>query len=338
MNKISTALFLSVLFSSCAFYALHTGTEKVKSITDIPLQPHQHNVDVYFNADLPTQPYYKVQMVEATAPDNASYEDLLNTLKQRAREIGVDAVIIVDKQQATSYQTVSDAITVRDSTVYRDRQVATAYQRIAGIGLKYYSNIDYMESIVKRTIIDVYENGKTRKLVVNFDYYGNLLPANMDKYAVEFYNNQIIPFDAEQHLAGNMAGWEYSYDENEKVAAYRLSQGETIFTSARLQLAVQANTAFIDYQFFDPSQNKKQLFTLLVYKDENGKVLQTQLYQSNRLIWKEIINYKENLVIGYSRYAVENGSERLLLKADNYFYTKDDLPLPINPIGMGIKK
>ena len=103
MNKIFYVLSLNFLCSSCAFYTLHTGTEKVKSITDIPLQPHQHNVDIFFNAELPTQPYYKVQMIETTAPDNASYEDLLNALKQRAMEIGVDGVIIIDKQQATSY-------------------------------------------------------------------------------------------------------------------------------------------------------------------------------------------------------------------------------------------
>jgi hypothetical protein len=328
MNKIFYTIYLSILCSSCAFYALHTGTEKVKSITDIPLQPHQHNVDVFFNADLPTQPYYKVQMIETTAPENASYENLLNALKQRAKELGVDAVIIVDKQQATSYQAID----------YSNRQVATAYQRIAGIGVKYVSQIDYMETIVKRTIIDVYENGKARKLEVNFDYYGNMLPANMDKYAVEFYKANIIPFDAERHLASNMAGWEYSYDENNKVAAFRLMQGELVFTSAKLQLAVQANTAYIDYRFFDPIKDKKQLFTLLVYKDENGKVIQTQLYQHKWLVWKEIINYKENLVAGYSRYAVENEIERLILKADNYYYTKDDLPLPITPTGIEFKK
>jgi hypothetical protein len=184
----------------------------------------------------------------------------------------------------------------------------------------------------------VYENGKVRKLAVNFDYYGNLLPANMDKYAVEFYNAQIIPFDAERHLAGNMAGWEYSFDEYNKVVAYRLTQGELIFTSAILQLQVQANTAYIDYKFFDPTQDKKQLFTLMVYKDENGKVVQTQLYKNKWLVWKEIITYKENLVAGYSRYAVENGSDRLILKADNYFYTTNDLPLPINPTGIEFKK
>ncbi len=338
MNKIFYPLSYCILCSSCAFYTMHTGTEKVKSITDIPLQPHQHNIDVFFNADLPTQPFYKVQMIETTAPDNASYEDLLNALRQKAQAIGVDGMIIVDKQQATAYHTVSDAFTVKDTTVYRDRQVATAYQRIAAIGLKYLSNIDYMKTIVKQTIIDLYENGKARKLVVNFDYYGNLLPAEMDKYAVEFYNAHIIPFDAERHLAGNMAGWEYSYDENNKVMGYRLMQGELIYTSAQVQLAVQSNVSFIDYKFFNLSQDKKQPFTLLVYKDEHDKVIQTQLYRRKLLVWKEVITCKENLVVGYSRYAEENGSERLLFKADNYFYSKDDLPLPIQPVANEVKK
>jgi hypothetical protein len=338
MNKIFYTLFLSIFCSSCAFYSLHTGTEKVKSITDIPLQPHQHNVAIYFNGDLPTQAFYKVQMIEATAPDYATYEDLLNALKQKAKDIGVDGVMIVDKQQAISYQTVSDAITVRDSTVYRDRQVVTTYQRIAGIGLKYVSNINYMETIVKRTIIDVYENEKAKKLVVNFDYYGNILPNDMDKYAVEFYNNQIIPFDAERHLAGNMAGWEYTIDENNKVAGYRLTQDDLIYTSATLQQPIEASKVFIDYKFFDPAENKKQSFTLFVYKDEYGKVIQTQLYQRNQLLWKELITYKENVVAGYSRYAIQNGSEKLLLTADNYFYSNNDLPTPINPVSIELKK
>jgi hypothetical protein len=155
---------------------------------------------------------------------------------------------------------------------------------------------------------------------------------------VEFYNTQIIPFDAERHLAGNMAGWEYSYDENNKVMGYRLMQGELIYTSAQVQLAVQSNVSFIDYKFFNLSQDKKQPFTLLVYKDEHDKVIQTQLYRRKLLVWKEVITCKENLVVGYSRYAEENGSERLLFKADNYFYSKDDLPLPIQPVVNEVKK
>jgi hypothetical protein len=58
MNKKFYSLVLLLPVFSCSNYSLYTGTERQKSITDIPLVPHRNNVDVYFNNEQPAQPYY----------------------------------------------------------------------------------------------------------------------------------------------------------------------------------------------------------------------------------------------------------------------------------------
>lgn len=318
--------FIILLLSSCSYYTLYTGTENRKPLTDIPLRPHQNNVDVYFNNETPTQPYYRVVMVDATAPANASYNELLNNLKQHASAAGLDGVIILSKQQATNYSNVTDEIRLKDTTIQQERQVANAYELLSAIGLKYYNNIHYMDTIVKTTIIDLFENGKARKLTINFDYYGNVVDGP-DKYGLEFYKSNIIPFDIERHTKGSMANWEYQRDEIDNVVSFRLKQGEIIYTAATI---LPGNE--IQYKFYNPQNATSQHFQLQCLYNVEGILMEKKLYKNNTQLWKEVISYKDNTIAGFRRFALVNGIEVLLLQADNYFYNKDDLPTPLNAI------
>jgi hypothetical protein len=46
------------------------------------------------------------------------------------------------------------------------------------------------------------------------------------------------------------------------------------------------------------------------------------------MLWTEKITYNENTIAGYSRYSAAGETERLIFKADNYFYSQADLPKP----------
>jgi hypothetical protein len=288
-------------------------------------------VDVFFNNELPSEAFYKVQIVDAVAPVNASYDELLLVLKQNAQVVGIDAVIIINKEQATQYNNVSDRLELSDTVIYRERQIATSYQRISAIGLKYFSKINYMDSIVKSTIIDEYENGKPRKLYITFDYYGNIVQGN-DKYANEFYTDNILPFDISRQLSGDVAYWEYCREDN-KILSFRLKENDVTYIYAAIDPFGTSRTSTIHYKFFDPGSNKNSKFDLQCFFDTDGRLTEKRLLKKNQIIWKEKTEYINTVVTGYSRFAVVNGEDLLLFKANNYFFSIDDLPKPLNASG-----
>jgi len=293
-------------------------------------------VDVFFNSELPSDAFYKVQVIDAVAPVNASYDELLLVLKQNAQAAGVDGVIIINKEQATQYDNVSDRLELSDTTIYRERQIATSYQRISAIGLKYFKRINYMDSIVKSTMIDEYENGKLRKLYITFDYYGNVVQGN-DKYAGEFYMDNILPFDILRHLSGDVAYWEYYRELDNRVAAFRLKENDVTYVSAAIDPFSTARVITIHYKFLDSGSGKNSKYDLQCFFDSGGRLTEKRLIKKNYLVWKEKIEYLNSVVNGYSRFALVNGEERLLFKANNYFFNIDDLPEPIHVSG-SVKK
>ena len=337
MNKNFYLLIFLLPIFSCSNYTLHTGTEYQKSITNIPLVPHQHNVDVYFNNDQPTQPYYKVKMIDASGPSNASYEALLNTLKQEAAAAGLDGVLVLGKQQAVEYSNISEARTVRDTTINIDRQEANAYQIISAVGLKYAGNINYLDTIVKSTIVDIYEDGKARKLNILFDYYGNLLNAT-DNYAAQFYADDIAPFDIRKHDAASVSGWEYSYDEFNRVFSFRISNTLEVVASAMIERSSSGRINAVQYKIKDPVSKRSIRYTLHCIYNLADRLMEKQLFNKNKLLWVEKINYHENTIAGCSRYNTVGETERLVFKADNYFFSQTDLPKPIDGVPVGIVK
>jgi hypothetical protein len=318
MNKKFYFLVLLFPVFSCSNYSLYTGTERQKSITDIPLVPHQNNVDVYFNNEQPAQPYYKVKVIEANGSSNASYEALLNSLKQEAAAAGLDGVLIIEKQQAVVYNNVVH------------HQEATAYQTLSAVGLKYVANIGYMDTIVKSTIVDVYNDDKARKLTVLFDYYGNMLNTT-DKYAAQFYADYIAPFDIQKHDAASVTGWEYSYDEFNRVYSFKISEMQEVVASAMVQSSSSGRINTVQYKIKDPILKKNIRYTLQCIYNSADKLIGKQLLSKDKMLWTEKISYNENTIAGYSRYSAADETERLIFKADNYFFSQTDLPKPVDP-------
>ena len=325
MNRNFYFLVLLLPFFSCSNYNLYTGAEHQKSITDIPLVPRQNNVDVYFNNDQPAQPYYKVKVIEVSGPSNASYEALLQSLKQEAAAAGLDGVLILEKQQAVEYTNVVQ------------RQEANTYQTVSAVGLKYAGNINYMDTIVKSTIVDVYDDGKARKLSVLFDFYGNMINAT-DKYAAQFYADNIALFDIQKHNAASVTGWEYSYDEFNRVLSFRISEMQEVVAAAVVERSSSGRINSVQYKIKDPVLKKNIRYTLKCIYNSADKLTGKQLFSKDKLLWTEKINYNENTIAGYSRYSSVGEIERLEFKADNYFFSEKDLPNPVNAALTGIVK
>lgn len=319
MSKNIYTLILGVLLSSCSNYLPYSGANENKSITDIPLKPSSGNIDCFLNNQTPAKPFYKVNIVEVTGESNASYDELLISLKNKALGLGYDGIMILEKQQETAYDVVR---------VGNRNQLATTYQKLMAVGIKYAENINYIDSIVKSTTFEFFSKGEKRSALVNFDFYGNQIP-NGDAVANNFYYDNVEPFDVSRHLLSKVKGWQYRVDDviTENVKAFKNEVNEIPVVSASID---ESDRNKFYYKIFDPLANKNRKYVLKVERDHTGKIIKKTLFKKEQVIWIEEIKYNNNLVSSFSRFRMDDGKLEPVFTASNQFYSVNDLPKPLS--------
>lgn len=314
-TNLYSLIFLSFFFASCVTYKLNTGSENKKTITDIPLRPYSDKVDVYTNNDVPSVPYYKVQMVDVKSQVSLSYDELLKKLTKRAQEIGMDGIILSSKVNWTEQP---GGLVL--SSYYQNSSVS--YQELSAIGLKYRDKMNYVDSIIKQSAIDFVSIGETHNY--SFDFYGNVTGENEDSAKMP-YEKYIAPFDIIQHMQRGIANWKYekSYD---LLTSFKYEELDTVWVSAMVDVESSPSFLKIHYTIRDKSTHKKSKYLLECLFDTKGNLRQKNLWEKNHLVWKEKIEYNGNKLTGFKRYELNGNEEKLILQSSNSFYSTADLP------------
>ncbi|MGG9961486.1 hypothetical protein [Ferruginibacter sp. SUN106] len=328
MSKKIYLPFLTILFFSCSDYLPYSSARQTKSITDIPLKQSSENVDCFLNNQTPHKPFYKINIVEVTGTANASYDELIISLKNKAKQEGLDAVMILDKQQEIAYENLNQKIYLEDTTTAKYyRQLATAYQKLSAVGIKYAANINYLDTIVKTAAIELVCNNHKINGTIQFDFYGNPIAID-DNQLEKFYRDSIEPFDIARHNNSAVKDWQYKMNPllTDEVDGFKKgAEGyETIIVKADEAVA---NKFY--YKISDPVSNKVKKYTLVIERDAAKKITKKTLLQKSNIIWIEEIHYDKNIATGSKRYRVNNNKEEIIFTTINQFYSVNDLPKPL---------
>ncbi|GAB2835398.1 hypothetical protein [Ferruginibacter profundus] len=328
MSKNIYLPFLSILFFSCSDYLPYSSARQTKSITDIPLKQSSENVDCFLNNQTPAKPFYKINIVEVTGTANASYDELIISLKNKAKQEGLDGVMILDKQQEIAYENLNQKIYLKDTTsATYYRQLATPYQKLSAVGIKYAANINYLDTIVKATAIEWGNNDHKINGTIQFDFYGN--PVTSGTNLVEkFYSDSIEPFDITRHKNAAVKDWQYKMNPilTDEVAAFKKgAEGyETILAKADETVADK-----FYYKISDPLSGKVKKYTLVSETDAAKRITKKTLLQKSNVVWVEEIYYNKNIATGSKRYRINNNKEEIIFTTTNQFYSVNDLPTPL---------
>ena len=327
MIKYFYPLLISVFLFSCAAYLPYTGTNQIKSITDIPLKTTAENIDCFFNNQVPPKPFYEVKITEVTGTADASYDELIFSLKNKAKQEGLDGIFILNKQQETRYENLNERITVRDTAVNYYTQLAKPYQKLSAIGIKYVENINYLDTIVKSTGFEFAAGNTIANGSINFDFYGNqtgIINSAFNKY----YADSIEPFEIDKHLQSAVKGWQYKTigEVGSEVIAFQKQAGEIVKVDVKRDYN---DVNKFSCNFFTGLNGKPVKYILKLGKNINGKIIKKTLYQKNTIVWIEEIYYTNNTITGYKRYRFNNDKEEIIFTAANQYFSVNDLPKPI---------
>ncbi len=325
MTKNLYYLLFTALLSSCSTYLPYLSVNQVKSITDIPLKASTENIDCFFNNQIPTKSFYRVKITEVTGNASASYDELIISLKNKAKQEGLDGVMIVDKKQENAYENLNKKITVRDTSVSYYTQMATPYQKLTAIGIKYVENINYLDTIIKSTSFKFGNNNTPVNNIANFDFYGNLI-GGTDVEFNKWYTDSIQSFELDKHLLLAVKGWQYkTIDANSNIViAFKKETRD--YLNAAVKRDYNDVNKFAFSLFSNGPINKPDKFVLKLEKNAEGKIVKKILLQKQTIIWVEEIFYTNNTIAGYKRYRFNGGKETLIFEASNQYFSVNDLP------------
>ncbi|MEJ8842428.1 hypothetical protein WG954_08535 [Lacibacter sp. H375] len=314
--RLFLLLFLCFLISCTVYTPGQYLAPQINSLSSIPLRPHKNDVDVYFNTDKPTKPYYRVKMVEVQGDPFLSSDQMLSKLKEQAKREGIDGLLISDVgKQANNTTTLPSG----DGVI--------AYQKLVALGVKYKERIDYMDQILKEQTVKLWpdDNPEPKIFTISFDLNGQLLPFK-DGFEKQFFNYEIYPFEDENTIYFPLKNWEYNLDTLNMFFSKRMMQNNTAVIHSKFKLI--GTTASIK-TMSNGSDNIYKFELERIYINRNALPAERKLRKVNakNYEWVEEILYRANgLPDKTRRYKIVNGKKVLYFEIENTYHSTNDLP------------
>ncbi|WP_153797906.1 hypothetical protein [Foetidibacter luteolus] len=316
-------LFPLLFLISCENYLPHYAVATAKnSLSDIPVKPHTRPVDIFFNNEGPKEPYYRIKMVEVTGRLSATLDEMILALKEKAKAEGIDAVLVDNPgKQANSQVSVPFG------------EGIMSYQKLVGIGLRYKHTIDYMDQLVKRQSVTVWDENETalKNFDIDFDMSGNCITNN--EAVRQYFNYNLYPYDAGDIHYVPQNGWGYNLD----TFLHQLISKRMVIT---LDYALTCNYTYDDRGTLreikikkpdtDYSVPAKQV--MKIFYNADGSIERKELFEKKERKWiEQPVYFMSGKLMKVERFTFINGKKKMLAKSDFTYYSNDDLPAPLQP-------
>jgi hypothetical protein len=318
MKKIMTLIFFPLLpFLSNAqlhFVSEYDATGQKtgeNTLTDLPLVSHNRKVDVYFNQERPKVPFYKIRVISLAGSVTSSYNHLLSQLQDKAMKEGFDGLLMLDIKQVTD--------PYYNYFLHHDDFVN--FQNLHAIGIKYKTNMDYVDTIIKSATIELSHPLKTYQ--VNFNMNG-LFSDTLYTEGHSYYLQNISLFNKadlflrHQRISSPEEGFsatdEAKMNTDSGIIRYTASYQGSELGPVNIKL---------------PGSNpRSERIYAVSYGRQQGKPVTRWVFKGRKKqpYFKDVYSYDEkNRCSGFIRYDLKTNAELLKVKYD--FFTRDDLPL-----------
>jgi hypothetical protein len=283
--------------------------------TKIPTPSHTHEVDIFFQHELPIkEPYFKTQMIEVEG--GSSYNNLILMLKDKASVVGADAVIITEKDGGY----------------------------LAGVGIKYkridstkaqnpklsYS-IDTLRIIKKISIIPI--GNKLISGDVLFEMDGSIKtgqPAALVGYFIE----NVFQYDFKFLIEDKSQRWRESADMYGRLSERKFFKNISEYGSQSDKQKVVKINYFKLYDKIESltvsdkiAEDEWKREKLVPTMDEKGVMTDLKVYWKDAIVRHQKLFYDASgklIMADWSKF--EKGIEKPFLRVEYQYYQDVDLP------------
>lgn len=289
-------------------------------------------MDPFSNDESPKQAYYKVRIIEVSTT-YADYNRLLSLLKQKAANEGFDAIKLLGKSQSLVQDNslgtpvvsgvvgdVVEGLTDGNRRGENDDYHAPLInvQSLSAIGIKYKSQVNYIDTVVKAATILF--PGKDIFYKVDFNLSG-LFPDAEHTDAKEYYLKNISVF-----RNADLLFKAFKQTNFQKVIAEAVT-GKMKTDSGYIKYIAYAEPQALVRINIPSGQFRSIKKYFVSYKMRNNYQPSERVisYRKKRPLYKDVYLYDDgNRCYGFVRYDVKSGKELLNVQYD--FFTLEDLP------------
>ena len=323
MKNFSLLFMVSILFFSCYNYYSPTfknykdGVQQ-SQFTSIPIKPTVEKVKVIFPGEkIPEEAYIKVDVIDAFGRAQTSTQDMITRLQDQAKMKGMDAIIIISKDN------ISEIFQDEDC---EDYTVTT--QKLSALGIKFIKNIDYLDECIKGGTILTWSEDKNdfvEKSKFKADWKGNLLSVESGD---KFYYNFLYNFSL-QHLAYERnSNWSFMVNSSspaEKIIkrAKRDPSGRQIFAKEVKLKEVYKKIVFANVKSF---YNQLYSGQINFQYDDDNRIVQQDIHSKTLGEYQQKFIYDEQRrLTGIEVFDMKNSIPKLFFKVVFENYQQSDL-------------
>jgi len=314
MKNLRPILILAFLYSGCYSSYLYTEyaelTYEQPEYTNIPMKPHESEVQVIFPGEKILKPYIKVDIIESSGEAFTSTKALIKDLTVRGNLRGVDAIVLM------SNNTFS----------HDDGEYVTAVKSATALGIKYIENIDYLDDCVKQVKVVAFdkrtkEYSTTAKIKTNCR--GRFLELEEGK---SFFWDFLYNF-SDQHLIHEKNGWSFNRrkgmnGKNYLTRVLGSSQGFIKTVTLNFVSKNEANVVVTD------KRNEKYAAKIKSHYNDDGYLVSKKIESDILGKFKmEVTRSENNNPLRYDVYKLLNGKKEFYFKTIYETYDQEDLDL-----------
>jgi hypothetical protein len=275
---------------------------------NLPLQPHKRNVDIFFNSDKPKQPYYNIRVIDVSGSN--VYQDLLNAIQEKARNEGLDGLIILGKENYNTYY----------------GHISYSVNKLSAIGVKYKNNMQYVNHIVKKAVI--LHNDSLQVDTIHFNLNSKII-ANNNPSAISLYEDSIKLFYLCDYYATHKmpSNALKNYDETTFSTTIK---ADNPFGNARYKILYTSDSVLFKVQIKthpNDEQIEGKIYDIIYDLNKDNTINKRYVRQGRKAEPLFIDSYQydaDKHFIGFSRY--DEKAKRKSLQVNFTYFTMNDLP------------
>lgn len=295
--------------------------------TNIPLEANSNRIEVYVNGEIPQKSYYKVRLLEKKGTTESSNE-LLAALKVEAKALGFDGLLLIGDSYYPLFNFNNGSSFIESGDKQKDqegflRTHITNIHSIVAVGIKYKSNMSYVNKIPKKAIIELSDENKTM-----YEVYYNL------SGKISHFNNQLAELFYRKNIYTNKYPDEFWLQRNKlglaatDIISEATSKYNTDSNNIKYTYTYNISKQYLDVLVKIPKPNSFQVshYNILYKIDSTGLIISKAITEGKQKKAMYVDTYHYDSINRCSLISRLDANSRLLFTIKYEFFTENDLP------------
>jgi len=180
-------LFTTIIFTSSCSPLLKLPIGGSNAFKTAPLPPPSLKSPrfIFPGEAFPDTNYIKMTVLEVRTSYLTTYNNLLQILELEGKNAGMDAVIIMDRNENTNYRTTGGKYV---SSIRYDSEV------LSGLGVRYRNNMQYVTNFIKTINLSYPSTNSYKSDSLKMDFDRNVIEYKNDLESIKLYDQYIKPY------------------------------------------------------------------------------------------------------------------------------------------------